>query len=314
MRVLFCGSGGFAVPALRAVVSAGHDVAAVFTQPARAAGRGGRLRSTPVAQAARDLALAVHECPNINAEETLRAMRPARGDVVAVADFGQKVGPQVRELTPHGAFNLHASLLPELRGAAPINWAIIRGCQRTGVTTYSLVDAMDAGPIYLTAETDVAPEETAGELEQRLAGIGASLVCDTLEGLAQGRLEPREQDHSRATTAPRLKKSDGRIDWSADAQAIRCLVHGTFPWPGGQALFLSSSRGQVPVILARVRAEGGPAAAEPGALDADLCVRAGNGRLRILELKPAGKRLMAWRDFVNGYRVVPGDRFTAPRA
>jgi len=308
MRIFFCGSGSFAVPVLRAIVASGHEIVGAVTQPARPAGRGGKLRATPIAAAAEELAVDVAERPDINADNVVADVRRAAPDVIVVVDFGQMVRAPVREAAAMDAINLHGSLLPELRGAAPINWAVIRGDKTTGVTTFSLIDRMDAGDIYLQAETAIAPDQTAEELREILAELGAKLVIDTLDAIAGGRATRRPQDDALATKAPLLKKTDGVIDWSADATAICNLIHGTRPWPGGQAVYLRAGGKPVPVILSRASAlpEGGGGC---GAIDENLCVSAGRGRVRIAEIKPAGKRLMSWRDFVNGYRVQSGDRF-----
>jgi methionyl-tRNA formyltransferase len=317
MRIVLCGSGDFGVPTLQAILAARHDVAALVTQPARPAGRGGHLRHTPLAQAATAAGLGVLEIEKINRPEGVSAIGELKPQAIVVVAFGQMVRQQVRQLAPLGAFNLHASLLPELRGAAPINWAIIRGCTVTGVTTFSLVDALDAGPMYLQAATDIAPHETAEDVKPRLAALGAKLVCDTLDLLAGG-AAPQAQDDAKATPAPMLDKADGIIDWRADAATVRNLIHGTWPWPGGQACFAGKTH-RTDVVIARAEALPDAPATGPGRLDAtaaahgpELTVSAGRGRVRIVELQPAGKRRMTWRDFVNGYRVGPGDAFEAP--
>ena len=311
MRVTFCGSGEFAVPSLQAILAGPHEVAGVITQPARPAGRGGKMHPTPVFQASTQAGLAPVECPRINDPSVMELLRQQRPDVIVVADFGQMVRGAVRSVAPLGAFNLHGSLLPELRGAAPINWAIIRGYRQTGATTFSLVDEMDAGAIYLQASLDINPRETAEELKARLAALGAGLTIQTLDGLANGSLQPQEQDHNQKTLAPRLRKEDGIIDWSAGAMTICDRIRGVWPWPAGQTVFRRKDGKETPVALARAVVESG--GAEAGVLDGDLLVGAGKGgRVRILELKPAGRRLMSWRDFVNGHRVTHGDSFHTP--
>jgi len=311
MRILFCGSGDFGIASLKAILSSKHEVAAVVTQPARPAGRGGKLRPTEVARCAADLGLEATQCDDVNSPESIDLIRAAKPDVIFVVDFGQFVSGKVRELAPLGAFNLHGSLLPALRGAAPVNWAIIRGHTTTGVTTFSLVDRIDAGPIYAAREAPIRPDETADQLRERLAELGAALVCETLDMLESGRARTVVQDESRATKAPKLAKSDGWLDFSEDAVTVRNLIHGTWPWPGGQARYVSSGRGkQQLVTIARAAAEEGPC--EPGLVNSELLVGTGKGLLRILEIKPAGRRLMRWQDFVNGYRVAPGDRFLRP--
>jgi len=313
MRVIFCGSGKLCVPSLRAVRASEHKLAAVVTQPARRAGRGRKTRGTPAAEASVELGIEPVECADINAHESLDLLRSLAADVICVADFGQFLSDAACETARFGAFNVHASLLPELRGAAPVNWAIIRGHARTGVTTFSLVKQMDAGDIYLQEAVDIDPSETAEDLGARLAELGAALAGRTLDLLAEGKAERRPQDHSAATFAPVLTKSDGVIDWSADAEAVRNGIHGTWPWPGGQAV-LRRAAGDVSVILGRAEVAEGAARGEPGVLDDELCVATGAGRLRALQVKPAGKRLMDWQAFVNGARLAAGDRFIAPEA
>jgi methionyl-tRNA formyltransferase len=314
MRVVFCGSGDFAVASFRAICAGAHELVGVLTQPARPAGRGGKLRPTPVATAAAELSVDVTPCENINSQESVAMLKSLAPDVIAVVDFGQIIRLPARDCAAIDTINLHGSLLPELRGAAPVNWAIIRGHETTGVTTFSLVDEVDAGVMIAQAKTDIDPRETAEELKSRLADIGSSLMCQTLDLLATGRAERTEQDHSRATFAPMMKKSDGVIDWSADAETVNHLLHGTWPWPGGQATLKRSDGKEFPLVIARGETVEGPVTCEPGQMDDELCVATGCGRLRILELKPAGKRLMAFRDFANGYRVSAGDGFLPLRS
>ena len=315
MKVVFFGSGTFAVPSLAAVAASAHELVRIVTQPARPAGRGGKVRPTPVAAAAEQMGREVVECADVNSAKAIEAVAACGADVICVADFGQRVRQPMREAARLGALNVHGSILPELRGASPVNWAIIRGLERTGVTTFRLVDAMDAGAIYLTRETAIEPGETAEQLRARLAELGAQALCETLDGLAAGSLEATEQDHTKTTRAPKLKKSDGRIDWRADAKTIRNLIHGAWPWPGGQAVLARQAGGDVAIVIARATVEdSGGGGESPGTFDDELWVQTGAGRLRIEQIKPAGKRLMAWADFVNGYRIAPGDRFAAVEA
>ncbi|MBS3735136.1 MAG: methionyl-tRNA formyltransferase [Phycisphaerae bacterium] len=309
MKVAFFGSGFCAVRSLQGVSASTHEIIRVVTMPPRGAGRGRKRRRTPVADAAGDAGLDVVECADVNADGFADALRRLRPDVLCVVDFGQRIGRDVRGAAPHGAFNMHGSLLPALRGAAPIQWAIIRGHERTGATTFRLVDRMDAGPVYLQQDTPIAPNETAEHLQKRIAAIGAELVVRTLDLLAAGTVEPTAQDESQATHAPRLSKADGVLDFTAPAERVRNRIHGTWPWPGGQAVFVGAARGRVDVVLGGADADNAVAGEAPGALDGELCVACGSGRLRIRRIKPAGGRLMDWRDFVNGYGVREGDRF-----
>lgn len=311
MRIVFCGSGQFAVPSLRAVIQSGHQVSLVVTQPPRPSGRGVLVHQTPVAQAALEAGLNLGEMKNINAPESVEAIRQAVPDAIVVVDFGQMVRAAVRQTAPLGAFNLHGSLLPELRGAAPVNWAIIRGYQKTGVTTFSLVDKMDAGAMYLQDEKPITPRTTAQELRHELADVGACLVVRTLSLLASGSAQGIIQDESRATLAPRLTKADGWIDWTQPAGAVRNRIHGTWPWPGGHALLQRTNGEVMPVIIARADVFDGQCE-EPGLLDGQLRVSTGSGKISIVEVLPAGKKLMEWKAFVNGYRPQPGEKFVAP--
>ncbi len=309
MRVVFCGSGSFAVPSLRALLASAHELAGVITQPARPAGRGGRLRPTPIAQAAAAAGVEAIQCPDINSAEGVETVTALAPEIIAVADFGQLIRRPVRQLPPAGAFNLHASLLPALRGAAPINWAIIRGCKTTGVTTFRLVAKMDAGRMYLQEPAPIEPHETAEELRARLAEIGAALTVKTVDLLARGEVRGEKQDESKVTLAPLLTKADGLLDFSADAETIRNRIHGTWPWPGGRARLRRAGGREVDVIIARARVADGLADGPPGQIDARGAVATGDGRLEIVEIQPVGKRVMAWRDFVNGYRAGQGDEF-----
>jgi len=311
MRIVFCGSGTFGLPTLRRLAAGDDEIVGAVTQPPRRAGRGGKRRPTPLAEAAAQLGLPVTPVEDINAPASVAALADLSSDAMVVADFGQMIRAPARAAGRLGAFNLHGSLLPELRGAAPVNWAVIRGHATTGVTCFRLVDRMDAGEIFSQRQTDIRPDETAEELHDRLAELGVETVLETLGALAAGRTQGRPQDHSLATRAPLLTKADGAIDFSADAAAIRDLIHGTWPWPGGRARYVPVGGKAIDVTLARARAlPGEPPAAAPGAVRDDLTVAVGRGSLEIRQLKPAGRRLMAWRDFVNGYRVRPGARFT----
>ncbi len=312
MRVFYFGSGAFSAPSLRAIAASRHDIVGIFTQPARPAGRGGKVRPTPIADAAAELGLPVIECEDVNSDEAMSQLQAARPDVICVADFGQVIGLRVLDFPPCGTFNLHASLLPQLRGAAPINWAIIRGFKTTGVTTFRVIRKMDAGPIYLRHAVEIGPNETADELRDRLADIGAKVVCDTLDLLAAGNAPCCEQNESEVTLAPRLRKSDGLLDFAADAKSLHNLIRGTWPWPGAHAVFRRSDGRCYDVTIAAASIAPGEAIGYPGCLDGELFVSTGKGRLCIEQIKPAGKKLMAWLDFVNGYRANEGDVFVQP--
>lgn len=310
MNIIFCGSGDFGIALLNRLATGDeHTVARIYTQPPRPAGRGGKLHDTPLAQAAQRLGLPAVPVADINAPAVQREIAALSADVMVVADFGQKVGQAVRDSTRLGAFNLHGSTLPALRGAGPVAWAIIRGFSETGVTTFRMVDKMDAGEVFVIRRTLIDPAETAEELRHRLSELGVSAMLETLEMLAAGRTAGDVQDESKKSLAPRLKKSDGLINWCADAVAIRNQIHGTWPWPGGHTRYESAAGKSQDVLIARARALPVGAGDMPGMIGADLTVATGNGRIEMIEIKPAGGRLMAWKDFVNGHRVSAGCRF-----
>lgn len=310
MRIVFCGSGDFGIPVLRALATGPEEILRVYSQPARPAGRKGKITQTPIALAAEELSLPVVEADDINADEHADEIKALNPDVLLVIDFGQKIGRPVRSAARLGAINLHGSLLPELRGAAPVHWAIIRGYEKTGVSVIELADRMDAGAIFSRRATDIRPDESADELRRRLADMGVEAIDEAIAMLISGKCEPTEQNDSLATKAPKLKKSDGLIDWDVDSVTVRNLISGCWPWPGGQTQYIAADGKATGVVIARaVAIETGEHNDKPGSIGDDLTVACGRGRLKILQLKPAGKRMMEWRDFVNGYRVSPGTRF-----
>ena len=312
MRLLFFGSGSFAVPTLRNLQQ-NHDIAAVITQPDRPSGRGRKLTPTPVKERALELGLEVITVEQVNHESMVRRLLDFGADVGVVLAFGQKIGPEIRDSIPGGCINAHASLLPKYRGAAPFQWTIINGEEKAGVTVFKLVQRMDAGPILTTRWTSPKPEETADELHDRLAAIAVDAITGALELYAADPNPPGEpQDDAAATRAPKLRKEDGFIDFARPAAELAHFVCGMWDWPGARCRFSSSdgTRNE-DVVLARARlAEGQTEGLPPGDLDARLLLATADGMLELLEIKPAGGKLMTWPDFVNGRHVKAGDRFT----
>jgi len=307
MRIVFLGSGAFAIPSFEALIDAGHDVAAAVTQPDREKGRGRVLAPPPLKPVADERGVAVHQPRRIResaAQETLRALAP---DVQVVVAYGQILPRSVIDIPRHGTVNVHGSLLPRYRGAAPVQWAIVNGERETGVTTMLIDEGLDTGPTLLSRSTPIGAEETAAELEPRLAAIGAEILVETLAEIAAGTLTPAPQDHARATLAPIIKKEDGRLDWTMPAEALARRVRGFHPWPGT----FTTWRGQ-PLKILRARAEAGGGLA-PGELEADrdgLLVGCGQGtRLRLLEVQPESRRPMTAAAFAAGLRLGPGARF-----
>ncbi len=306
MRVAFAGTGAFGAPALRRL-AATYGVLLVITQPDRPAGRGLKLTPPPTKEVAEELGIPVIQPRSINTPAVLDELRSLSLDFLVVASFGQFLREPVLTLPKHGCVNIHASLLPAYRGAAPVAWAIIRGERETGVTTFVLDEGMDTGPLLLQRSVPIGPDETAGELERRLAEVGADLIVATLEGMANGAVVPRPQPEE-GTLAPKLHKEDGRIRWEGEARRIHDLVRGTNPWPGAHTTLRDRL---VKVHRTRVVSEE-PVDLPPGAIlprRDRLLVATGMGVLEIIELQPAGYRSISGPEFVCGYCRAPGERF-----
>lgn len=309
MRVVFLGSGAFAVPSLEALLEAGHDVAALVTQPDREKGRGRAVAATPTKVAAERRGLPVLQPRRIKDPQAIEELRALRPEVQVVVAYGQILPRAVIDIPPLGTVNVHSSLLPRYRGAAPIHWAIVDGEGETGVTTMLIDEGLDTGPALLARSTPIGTEETAPELEARLARLGAEVLIETLDGLARGTLTPRPQDHARATLAPLLRKEDARIDWTRSAEEIARRVRGLLPWPGTVAEWAG---GELKVL--RARAEPGPRTdAPPGTVLAvdrgGIVAAAGAGtRLRLIDVQPESRRPMPATAFAAGARIQPGAR------
>jgi methionyl-tRNA formyltransferase len=325
MRIILLGTGDFAVPALRALVSGGHEVTAVISQPDRPAGRGRTLAPTPMHAAADGLGLRHIQAEDVNAPELaslfgagvpLGETGAAPPEIGVVAAFGQKIGPAILSALRRGCINIHASLLPKYRGAAPYQWAIINGEPVTGVTIFQLEERWDAGPIWSQRETPIGQTETADELHDRLAVLGAELLIETLASIESGRAQPRLQDPAQSTRAPKLTKADAVIDWTQPAGTIVHRINGLWSWPAATCTFASRTGKRERVQLARAAVVDADAPREPGVAPgsflADRSVQAGRGRVQLLEVKPAGGRLMPFDAFANGRQVGPPDRLLPP--
>ena len=306
-RLVFMGTPQFAVPSLQAVAAAGYTVAAVFTQPDRPRGRGQHEAMPPVKQAAVQLGLPVQQPERIRRPEAVDLLRELRADVMVVVGYGQIIPQAILDLPPLGIVNVHASLLPKYRGAAPIQWAIANGELITGVTTMRIDAGLDTGDMLLKWQTSIGPQETAPALSERLASAGAALLVDTLRGMEAGTIQPQPQPHSEATYAPILRKEDGRIDWHWTASQIDCRVRGLQPWPGCTTRF----RGQdLRLWRACVRQEN--TGELPGTVlpyPKLFCVACGQGSvLELQEVQLEGKKQMTVSAFLNGHPAVMGER------
>ena len=307
MKLVFCGTPRFAVPTLEKLVTGGFEVPLVVTQPDKPRGRGLELAPSPVKSRALELGLPVVQPDKIKNNEEFRAQLAAlEPQAIVVVGYGRIIPPWMIDLPPLGNINLHASLLPKYRGAAPIQWAIAMGETLTGVTTMRIDAGLDTGDILLQKEIPVAPGDTAETLVSRMAAIGSDLMIETLRGLSAGTIQPRPQDHSRATLAPILKREDGLIDFQRTAAEITNRLRGFQPWPGAFTTFRGK---QLQVWQAKPAA----AALPPGEIKVEgerLLVGCGqNTALELLEVQPEGKKRMAARDFVHGYHPRAGERF-----
>jgi methionyl-tRNA formyltransferase len=314
MNIVYLGSGEFGIPCLDALKASAHHLCLIATQPANPAGRGRRPQPTPVAQWANEHGVSFVETENVNAPETVQRIVDCRPDVIVVIAFGQKIGKEVVALPPKGAINVHASLLPKYRGAAPINWAIIRGETQTGVSIITLAEKIDAGDILAQAGTEIGPQETAGQLHDRLAQSAAPLLLlETLATLAAGAATYTKQNDAEATFAPKLRKSDGFLDFHEPAEVLARKIRGLTPWPGAAACFTSAhtqKSTRVVLVSAEVVPGSGATQLPPGTFDQERTIVCGAGRLSLQKIKPAGSGLMSFHAFVNGWHVQPGDRLT----
>lgn len=315
MRIVFFGTPEFAVPSLRALVEAGHEVACVVTQPDRPSGRHAVPTAPPVKQAALARGLPVLQTANVNERGCVAALAERAPEAIVVAAFGQKLRRRVLALPRHGCINVHASLLPRHRGAAPVAHAILAGDAETGVTILRMNERIDAGDVLAQEATPIGPRETAGELTARLAGLGAGLLVRTLAAIAAGEAHPIPQDASRATRAPALDKADGAVRWDRPAAYLARFVRAMAPWPGAFTFWRRPDRPPLRLVVHEAEPVEGPAAA-PGAVaiaEGDcLAVGTGHALLRLLTLQPAGGRVLSASDFLRGHRVAIGDRFGTP--
>jgi len=313
MNMVYLGSGEFGIECLNALAQSSYSLAFIVTQPQHPAGRGRKPRPTPVAHWAKANSIPFIETDDINTPQVIEKIAYFQPDLIVVIAFGQKIGTEIINLPPKGAINVHASLLPKYRGAAPINWTIINGETETGISIITLAEKMDAGLICAQAKTEILPEETAGQLHDRLAKMAAPLLLETISKIDDGSVVYTEQDHSKATRAPKLKKSNGFLDFTAPAKLLRRKILGLWPWPGASAVYLSKKTAKhlrVTIAMAQLIQTSNPAHLPAGTLDENLNVICGQDALKIIKIKPEGSGLMDFKDFVNGRQTQPGDMFT----
>ncbi len=309
LRLVYLGTPDFALPSLRALAASRHDVVGVVTQPDRPRGRGRKLQPGPVKALAAELGLPVRQPAKVGEPDTVEWLRGLRPDLGVVVAFGQFVPRSVRELPTHGMINAHASLLPRWRGAAPIHWAILEGDRTTGVSVMRLGKEMDAGDVCLTRETEIGPDETAGELGERLAVLAAEALLAAVEDIARGRAVFRPQDPAGVTEAPKIAREFARLDWDEPAECVLRRIRASSPRPGADLVLEGAGR-KLRIVEAR-------RAADPGVPEHSSAVRATDGRLwvaardawvEIARLQAPGRGPVSAAEFLRGAEISPDER------
>ena len=307
MRVIFMGTPDFSVGTLEALIRAGHQVVLAVTQPDKPKGRGGKMQFPPVKETAMEHGIPVFQPRKVREPENIEELRKYQADVIVVVAFGQILPREILELTPYGCINVHASLLPSYRGAAPIQWAVINGEAVSGVTTMQMDEGLDTGDMLLKTEVPLEPEETGGSLHDKLATAGASLCVRTLKALEEGTVTPKKQGESPTAYASMLKKEMGEIRWEESAISIERLIRGLNPWPSAytgwqdktmkiwEAEVLEEDSGQEPGTVVRVDKDG-------------FLVQTGKGLLKVTALQIPGKKRMEADAFLRGYSMEPGEK------
>jgi len=311
MRVIFCGTPAFAVPALKHLLAQrDFQIVAAITQPDRPRGRGQEISLSPVKQVALAEGIPVHQPEKIRAPEAQELLQQLAPDAIVIIAYGQIIPGRLLGIPKLGWINLHASLLPKYRGAAPINWAIVNGETKTGVTTMRIDAGMDTGEILLQKEMNIGPLETAPELAARMSELGAPLMAETLRGLSAGTIVPHTQSHEHASSAAMLKKEDGKIDWSRSAQDIFNRIRGFTPWPGAYTSFRGQSCHVWGEPASNDSGEQSPQAGTLYVRGNQLLVSCGGATfLRVLSVKLEGRKQVSAAEFVNGARLLQGEHF-----
>ncbi len=320
MRIVFMGTPDFAVGALEAILQAGHQVAAVVTQPDKPKGRGKEIQVTPVKACAIAHGIPVFQPVKVKEKEAVETLRGYNADIFVVAAFGQLLSEEILSMPEYGCVNIHASLLPKYRGAGPIQWAIINGEEKTGVTIMQMDKGLDTGDMLLKEEVVIDPKETGDSLHDKLASVGAGLIVEALAKLERGELVPEKQNEEDTCYAKRLQKSMGRIDWQQSAGKLDCLIRGLISWPGAYTV-LRGKNLKIWEIEAVERprnvpedsaVHSDPDAVLPGTVVAvtreAFYVKTGEGILKILAVQPEGKKRMPVKEFLLGYQVKVGEQ------
>jgi methionyl-tRNA formyltransferase len=314
VRIIVLGTGDFALPLFENLCETGHQVLALLTQPDRPQGRKQELIPSRIKQTALTRGISVLQPENVNDQESLEQIRQLGPDLLVTAAYGQILSPELLAIPRLGGINLHGSILPAYRGAAPVARAIQHGESETGVTVFRITPRIDAGGMIALARTPISPDETAGQLEDRLAALGAPLIAEAIAAVATNTASIIAQDRSKVTRAPKLSKEDGLIDWSLPAPAIHNLVRAMHPWPLSSTRWISrdpSSKGPLRLIIHQTRPVDRHDQLPPGTVaeaeDDRLIVAAGTAAVRLLVLQLPGKKPLPAADFLNGHRLLPGD-------
>lgn len=307
MRLLFLGTGCLGLPTLKALIQSNdHELLAIFTQPDRPAGRGLKLKASPVKEFAVAQDIPVYQPEKINRDlDRVRSFSP---DVIVVAAYGQILSKELLLIPPKGTINIHASLLPKYRSAAPIQWALINGESETGITTFLIDEGLDTGDLLLKRTIPITEDDTAGSLEAKLAELGSEVMLETLNGIATGRLKAEPQDHSKATLAPKIKKELAQLDWAKSARELFNLIRGLNPAPGAYTFYngkrLKIHRSRVVSVENSNATSGEVIQLSTGG----LILKTGDGSLELTEIQPEGKKTLTATEFVRGYQIKIGDR------
>lgn len=309
MRILFWGTPDFGVPSLRALQEEGHAVVAVVTQPDRPAGRGRAVRPGPIKAVAEEEGIPVLQPEKPRGEEFVARIRDLEPEISVVAAYGEILTEEVLSVPPRGSVNVHASLLPELRGAAPVNWAIIRGARHSGVTIMRMVRELDAGPVLYRVAVELTPDLTAGELYEMLSEIGATALVEALAQLEAGALSEEPQVHEHATYAPKMTREGARLDWRLPAKELDRWIRGCDPWPGAWTSLGDRAVQVFGPSLVGVASEGPPGTVLAADSKQGLVVATGSGAVRLAEVKPAGRSRMTAEAWIHGRGVLEGQSF-----
>jgi methionyl-tRNA formyltransferase len=312
LRIVFFGTPDFAVLPLKKLLDSGHEVVAVVTQPDRQSGRGRRVKPCPVKVEALNAGLKVMQPLKVREPDFVDELKSLNPSIIIVVAYGQILPPDIIDMPEFGCVNIHASLLPKYRGAAPVNWAIINGEEKTGVTIMLMDEGMDTGPLLLQEEVKIAPDDTTGSLLEKLSEIGADILLPAIEGLGKGSIKPEAQPDG-ASYAPIMKKTDGLINWSKQADELSSFINGMNPWPGAYS-FIENERVKILQAVPDNSAEGPVCKEEEGGVIAradkgGLLVCTGSGSLSILEIQPPGKPVMPVKAFLQGRKLKEGTRF-----